>query len=90
MERFWFKPKCYGWGISQPLTWEGWLAIAVLLALTACWAYFCGIFETKPASHISGMITLFTGGIVALSVGCCFLVRNKVEGGLKWRWGDKK
>jgi hypothetical protein len=31
--RYWFPAKRYGWGWGLPSTWEGWVVLAVYLAL---------------------------------------------------------
>jgi hypothetical protein len=31
--KYWFPAKRYGWGWGFPVTWQGWLALAVFLGL---------------------------------------------------------
>ena len=37
--RYWFRPKRYGYG-ATPVTWEGWLVVAVSVALIMAAGYF--------------------------------------------------
>jgi hypothetical protein len=90
MERYWFKPKCCGWGIGWPITWQGWVSLGILFAMTIFLAFVCGILDKKPAPPTGLTIGSFVVGMTLLSVTFCLLLGNKVEGGLKWRWGGKK
>jgi len=81
MNKYWFKPKRIGWGISSPISWEGWLAFIIFIA--------CIILEIcfTDKSSLKGIIQLILE-ILATSFVFLFAVKNKVEGGLKWRNRD--
>lgn len=32
-EHYWFRAKRHGWGWGLPLTWEGWVSLAVFVVL---------------------------------------------------------
>jgi hypothetical protein len=76
--RYWFRAKRYGWGWGLPLTWEGWVVLAVWL----------GIFLTAiPLLHLRqhiGEHFLFVASMVAMLVGVCYWKGEPV----RWRWGD--
>ena len=85
-EKYWFKPKRYGWGF-MPVTWEGWMATLVLVALIFLSAYVNKIgSENMTSENILRCVLdiLILGGLFTV------LCKDKLEGGLKWRWGNKK
>ena len=86
MKKYWFKPKRYGYGFC-PISWEGWLATLFLVGLLFLSAHINNFFtpEIKTENGLMYLLNIFI--IAGLFT---FLFRNKVEGGLQWRWGDKK
>ena len=84
MDSFWFKPKAYGWGVGLPIIWQGWVALLGFLLLVLAFAFVDGVFmKTVPV----GSYLRFTLDIITISILFCYIFQNKVEGGLKWRWG---
>ncbi|MBF0485154.1 MAG: hypothetical protein HQL16_01440 [Candidatus Omnitrophica bacterium] len=90
MEKYWFKPKSCGWGIGLPITWQGWLAILVLLFLTGVCAFMDGILTPRRTMLPLDAVVTFSIQILVLSILFCYVFQSKVEGGLKWRWGKDK
>lgn len=85
MQRYWFKPKRYGFG-AAPATWEGWaLTAAYILVLTALSIWLTDgapnldVARFTPFFIIAGVVTL-------IFVAICW---RTTEGGWRWRWGDK-
>lgn len=67
----WFAPKRYGYGSGWPISWQGWVASAVLGAvLAADLALLRGVAR--------GVVLVVS--VVIFGVVC----RGKTEGG--WRW----
>ena len=74
--KYWFKPKRYGYGAS-PSTWEGWLLTFVFIFLV--------IYE---ANRINTSTQFFIEIIIAVIIFSIF-VNKKTDGKWKWRWGNK-
>jgi amino acid permease len=74
--RPWFTHKRYGYGASVPITWEGWVVVAL---------FFVGLFGEMG-------FTLGWLRVIALTVIVCAFIAVcalKTEGGMRWRWGDE-
>ena len=84
--KYWFKPKSYGYGFV-PATQEGWLATLGLLVLLMLAAHTDGLFVENVAKHSVSRFLLD-----AFILGSLFTVmfKDRVEHGLAWRWGFKK
>lgn len=82
----WFKPKCYGYGFGLPTAWQGWVSLLVLLALLLASAYSNGFFS-EEVSLEQGLN--FVVDAVIITGLFTVALKDKVEGGLKWRWGRK-
>jgi hypothetical protein len=85
MSQFWFKPKKYGYGV-YPATWQGWVALFCLCLLILVVMYVDlpigeGIIPTLK-EWLRYLLDLFI--LTALFL---LIFKDKVEGGLKWRWG---
>jgi len=87
MDKYWFKAKEYGWGTGLPVAWQGWVALLVLIILISIAGFVDGIFggAVSLKSWLRFYIDLFV-------ISALFLIvfENKIEGGLKWRWGNDK
>jgi hypothetical protein len=84
MNKYWFKPKRYGYGF-YPITWEGWLFTLVLLLLVFISAYLNNFIvkaDTRDGLRFLLDVILIT------SVFTC-LFKDKVKFGLRWQWGNK-
>ena len=89
MSKYWFKPKGCGWGFGMPICWEGWVAMLVFMAILLGLGFFAGLFS--PDMKLGGFSLIVVPlTALALSLVFCFILRDKVEGGLKWRWGKKE
>ena len=76
--RYWFPAKRYGWGWGPPVTWEGWLTVAVFFGLVAA-----GIFLFPPKQAMAAYL-------VYIAVLCALLVAIAWFKGEppRWRWGN--
>jgi hypothetical protein len=74
---YWFRAKRFGWGWGLPLTWQGWLVLAVYVALLVLGAL---LFE--PHQHPFGFAILVILATAALSVVCWLKGEPP-----RWRWG---
>ena len=87
MKKFWFKPKRYGWGFF-PVSIEGWVATLVLIGLIFISAYTHNFFLSDDKSALSSKDGLaFLLDLVVLCSLFTVLFKNRLKGGLKWRWG---
>lgn len=76
-QTYWFAQKRYGFG-AVPVTWQGWLATLIYVALVALLAWRMPTGELKFAV------------IVPLSVAYLYFIWTKTDGGFRWRWGPEK
>ena len=73
----WFLPKRFGYGAGLPIAWQGWMVVAVHVAVIVGGAL---LLRSQPAATIAwALIT----GLVPLP-----LYAAKTRGGWKWRWPD--
>jgi hypothetical protein len=77
--RYWFPAKRYGWGWGFPTIWQGWLVIAVYVALMGAGAAFISP-SSRPA--------VFVAYLALLSVLLIAVCRAKGEPP-QWRWGKR-
>ena len=87
-KKYWFKPKPYGWG-ATPTTLEGWGLTMLFSALLLGLVWWNGLMQEVEPVPIKN-IWLFIFEIGMLSFGFMHFIKDRVEGGLKWRWGLKK
>lgn len=73
--KYWFKPKNYGYG-AYPRTWEGYTLIIV---------FVIGLFLS--ARYTITKPWLFALIVFILIVILVFISRIKTDGSWKWRWG---
>lgn len=76
---YWFKRKLYGWG-WKPVKWQGWLVVAISLAI-----FFGGVYigEINDAPGAASL-----GFIIMLSL-LFFFGYTKGEKP-RWQWGERK
>ncbi len=87
----WFKPKKYGYGFC-PITWEGWLATFVFIGLIFVSAYINNFYSFDNKIIIEPTIKeslRFFLDVIIFSFLFISFFKNKVEGELKWNWGNK-
>ncbi len=82
MNKYWFKPKILGWGFF-PISIEGWLATLVLIALIWISADINNIHAEDATYRDSLRFLLDTAMLTGIFVS---LYKDKVEGGLRWRF----
>jgi hypothetical protein len=76
----WFRAKKFGYGAGLPFTWQGW-AVFVLYLLAMLGLAFVADNEAAMPVIITVMLMLSITAIFLV------IVRNRTEGGWKWR-GD--
>jgi hypothetical protein len=76
----WFKRKLFGWGWT-PVTWQGWLVIAVYIALVILFAMT--INDNSPPREVAFTFVL---PVVLLTVLLIRIAYRKGEK-LGWEWG---
>ena len=89
MNKYWFIPKGYGYGFV-PITWEGWVATAILLGIVFLSGLSNGviIFEETPEALANIDVAGFTFDlIIALSI-FTLTMKDKTKGVVRWRWGN--
>jgi hypothetical protein len=77
--QYWFPAKRYGWGWGLPRTWQGWVVLAVFLALVGA-----GILVFSPRQH-SLAFFVYNAVLVALLAAVCYATGEPP----RWRWGKK-
>jgi hypothetical protein len=80
-EGYWFKRKLYGWGWI-PATWQGWLMLAIFIAIFA-WLLVPFVSNQLPSISdiVSFLIKIFAWAVALVLV--CYLTGEP----LKWQWG---
>jgi len=78
-EEYWFKRKLYGWG-WVPVKWQGWLVVAIGIAILIGSAYI-GEIDDAPGVIFIGILLMLT---LIFTFG--FWKGEKP----KWQWGFKK
>ncbi len=86
MTKYWFKPKTYGYGFC-PITWEGWFTTIILIALIILSAYINNLW--KETITVKEGFRFFLDTVILSGIFTA-LFKDKVEGGLQWRWGNKQ
>jgi hypothetical protein len=81
MNRYWFKPKIFGYG-ATPVTWEGWLLATGYLVFVLFMTL--GLLGREPSVVLW---VLWVVVIVAVTAAMTWLARLKTEGEWRWRWG---
>jgi len=77
--KYWFPAKRYGWGWGFPATWQGWVLIALYVALIGA-----GAVVISPLSRPG----VFVGYLTVLSVLLVAVCWAKGEPP-RWRWGNR-
>ena len=73
----WFAPKRYGYGAGLPIAWQGWVFLALHLAVIAGLAF--GL-QHRPLALAAAVAT---AAILPLPIYAA-----KTDGGWRWRWGS--
>ncbi len=86
MNKKWFVPKSYGWGLV-PISWEGWLVTGLFVVIVLAFAYLNDIFSSETVSvenYLHYVLDLFLL-IIALLYFCI----PRTEGKVQWNWGKR-
>lgn len=78
-KHYWFSAKTYGWGWGFPVTWQGWLVLAVYVA--AVIAVSLRVPPDADPVRFALCITLLTLALLVI----CWLKGEPP----RWRWGGK-
>jgi hypothetical protein len=78
--RYWFPAKRYGWGWGPPVTWQGWLVMAVFIGLLVASAV------AFPPNRAPGIFIICVVALSALLSLVCWLKGEPP----RWRWGDDR
>lgn len=84
-KKYWFRPKRYGWGFT-PISWEGWLATLIFVALIYASVYVNEIY--KETVNMEQIIRFLVDILIISTLFTCF-AKDKTDGELKWHWGNK-
>ena len=76
-KKYWFLAKRYGWGWGLPCAWQGWVVLAVWLALVIGGAV---LFSGRHGIWIPYM-----GSLAAVGLASCWLKGEPP----RWRWGKE-
>ncbi len=81
----WFAPKRYGYGSGLPIAWQGWVVLAVYMAVCIGAALALPLIFPQPGIFVAALIAVMMPATLILCVICA----AKTEGGWRWRWGGK-
>ena len=73
----WFAPKRYGYGAGLPISWQGWLVMAIFMVLVIGAAI---LFEDQPI--------IFLGILIPSTLALLIISARTTRGGWRWRWGN--
>lgn len=77
----WFKRKLFGWGWT-PVTWQGWLVIAVYVGLMVLLGYT--LDENSPPREVAFTFVLPAVILTTLLIRICYRKGEKP----RWQWGE--
>ena len=75
--KYWFRPKIYGYG-ATPSTWEGWFII-ILYLVSILYLTF----------YLTNLI-LYSSIFIGLTIFLILITYCKTNGSWCWRWGGDK
>ena len=75
----WFAPKRFGYGAGGPVSWRGWAALGVFVAVLTALGF--GLLPRHPV--------LYGVGVAILLVSFTIIVAQHTRGGWRWRWGAR-
>lgn len=87
-KKYWFVPKTYGWGLAS-ISWQGWVAVLVYIGLVFAYLYFGYNIFTAPEKINSKEIARVIFDITLSGVAFVYLMEEKTEGKVTWKWGNK-
>ena len=78
--KYWFPAKRYGWGWGPPVTWQGWLVLAIFAGLLLAG----GVLLLPARGHVA--FVAYSTLLCVLLVAVCWLKGERP----RWRWGGDK
>ena len=78
--RYWFPAKRYGWGWGPPSTWQGWVVLAIYIAVVVMTCIHHPP-QRDPVGFVLGLIIAS-----ALLTVVCWVTGEPP----RWRWGEDK
>jgi O-antigen/teichoic acid export membrane protein len=81
-EEAWFAAKRFGYGAGIPITWQGWVTLAVIVVLIVGFALVFPQTEGMTSVAALGLLLLGLVALIAISA-------RKTRGGWRWRWGER-
>ena len=82
MKEFWFVPKKYGYG-AVPVTWEGWVVVAVFVAIVIAFAL---IYRRRKKAGLSNTTPWMA--LIASTIVFVWVCAVKTDGTWAFRWGE--
>lgn len=84
MNKYWFKPKTYGYGYV-PISVEGWIATIILILIGIFLACINNFFNFLKLDWMDGWVFL----VEIIVIGFVFLkvFEKRCQGKLRWNWG---
>lgn len=83
--KYWFRPKKYGWGYV-PISWEGWVLTIAFILIFIGLANVTGIHD-KNASLKNAFY--FATGLLVFVFIFHKIAKPLTKGQVKWNWGGK-
>lgn len=81
--RFWLKPKTYGYG-ATPATWEGWALVLVHAAVVVGCVLMIAFGDSSVLQIAEGVVVIVLSTVVMI-----WLTVLKTDGQWNWRWGAR-
>ena len=75
----WFSAKRYGYGTALPISWQGWLVMAIYFVVVIGGAF---LFAKRPVILLS---IIFPATVIFLVIAA-----RTTKGGMRWRWGGEE
>ena len=74
----WFRAKNHGYGTGLPIAWQGWVFMALHIALIA------GLSMALRNQPVAMTIVVVLAALAPMPI-----YQARTEGGWKWRWGNR-
>ena len=75
--KYWFPAKRYGWGWGIPISWQGWVVLAIFISLMVIGAWL--LLPMRNVRLYVAYVLILTTLLVAI----CWLKGEPP----RWRWG---
>jgi len=83
MNRYWFRPKRYGYG-ATPTTWEGWVVTIAAPAIVVG-----SVVAMNAVVDRSDFVAWMVWAVLVAGITFWYVrvTRNRTDGEWRWRWG---